>query len=493
MVKMKNTALSVQKVGGSCLSNKSSMEQLKKLLNNNSTVLVVSAFDSVTDNLQQCIDLSVSGNREHKILNEIFKFHVVIIDSFASVDKRVELISEIKKDLNQIEKLLKSISIIGSITENYSDYILSFGEKWSALIIHSFLQSNKIKSKYIHTKDFLIVQKSQSIPHVDWSISRKLLNDLMPNENFDCIVLTGFIASDRNGNIVTLGRNGSDFSASIIAKLLHSNNLIFWKDVDSILSADPNIVKSAFSLEKLSYEEAMEMAHFGSSILHAKSIFPAAELDIPISVKSFLHPEKKGTIISGENDKNRIVKAVTHISGLSLITIDGNGMKASTLLMKRLFSHLNELDIHIYLTTQSSSEYSVCFAVKTVNKEYVLSSLNNYFKTDFVTKDVKKVSSIDGFALVAIIGDNMIGIPGIVANCTRLLGNANINIHAFAQGASERNISIVIQEKNLVQAIKLVHSTLVSKEKLIEVLILGKGLIGAELLKMLEWRKEEFI
>jgi bifunctional aspartokinase / homoserine dehydrogenase 1 len=484
MTELEGLVVSVQKVGGSCLSSKDSILQLRKIINKEPTVLVVSAFNSVTDRLQNCIDIVLDGKSSETALDELFEFHLGLIDSLIDASERVGLITEIKKDIHNIEKLLKSTAVIGTITDGYCDYILSFGEKWSALIIHDFLLKQKLISKYIHAKDFLIVHKDQSGVQVEWEKSKKLLNSIIKDGQFDCIVLTGFIASDDKNNIVTLGRNGSDFTASIIAKLLHSKELIFWKDVESILSADPKIVKSAFSLENISYAEAMEMAHFGSTVLHPKSIFPAAELEIPISVRSFINLGKTGTRISSSNDKDRVVKAISHISDLSLITIDGNGLQSSTYLIKQLFTYLDTLNIHIYLTTQSSSEHSVCFAVKSSERLVIINSLNDFFKNDLNSKLVKRIAYIDHFSLIAVIGDNMLGVPGIISNCSRLLADANINIHAIAQGASERNISIVINQKNLHQAMKLIHSTFVSREKIIEILILGTGLIGSELFSM---------
>jgi bifunctional aspartokinase / homoserine dehydrogenase 1 len=317
---------------------------------------------------------------------------------------------------------------------------------------------------------------------VQWSDSRANLEEVVPRDFQGTLIITGFIASDRRGVQTTLGRNGSDFSASIFGALLDASEIHIWTDVDGVLSADPRRVPDATVIDSLSYNEAMELAYFGAKVIHPQTMAPAVGRDIPIWIRNTFAPQKEGTLICAAPTSKLPVKGITSIERIALLNVEGAGMIGVPGTAHRLFGALREEGISVILISQGSSEHSICCAIPQEQAERAASVVRAAFERELKEGQMQSVDVDPDLAILAVVGDGMAGTPGVSGKVFDALGTASVNVRAIAQGASERNISVVIEGKHATRALRAVHAGLYLSPHTLSIGVIGPGSVGRVLL-----------
>ncbi|WP_186644029.1 bifunctional aspartate kinase/homoserine dehydrogenase I [Fluviispira vulneris] len=473
-----NNDIIVHKFGGSSIANAERFLAIKKLLNNGKEVIVVSAIKDATSTLQMVLNNAAHGKNFLALLESLENAHLEIIDSLQFNVSTSNLKNKIKDDFLTIRNTLLAVMHISSYSKEIQDFILGFGEQWSAQILSLYL-SQFYNSRYLDATEVLRTQYANNIISIQWEKSSELLNNFLQNNNFDKLIVTGFIAGNESGKRTTLGRNGSDFSASVFAKLFKAKALYIWKDVDGILSANPSRVKDAFPIESLSYKEALELAYFGAKVIHPRTISPAQEEGIPIYIKNSFNSLVKGTEISDKpRTSDHLIKGVTGIDDVALINIEGAGMIGVSGIAARIFSIIQQKNISVILISQASSEHSICFAVAREYAELTLETLSENLQFEIEKGQIENISAEYECSILAIIGDEMIGSVGVAGKLCSTLAKANININAIAQGSSERNISVVINKKDINKALNAVHSGFYLSHKTLAIGLIGLGSVG---------------
>jgi len=339
--------------------------------------------------------------------------------------------------------------------------------------------------QWIDARKVVVVEWGPLGPGIQWAESRAKLQELVPADYKGTLIITGFIASDRRGVQTTLGRNGSDFSGSIFGALLDSSEIHIWTDVDGVLSADPRRVPDATIIDSLSYNEAMELAYFGAKVIHPQTMAPAVGSSIPIWIRNTFAPEKVGTLICADPKSVLPVKGITSIEQVALINLEGAGMIGVPGTANRLFGALREEGISVILISQGSSEHSICCAIPQDQAERAAAVVRAAFERELKEGQIQDVDVTPDLAILAAVGDGMAGRPGVAAKVFNALGSASVNIKAIAQGASERNISVVVDGKHATRALRAVHAGLYLSPHTISVGVIGPGTVGTVLLNQL--------
>lgn len=457
-------------------------------------VVVVSALRGITDQLIETASLAAAGNDDfEKRLSEIDKRHIDTINDLFPVSKRSEVITSFKLLLNELEDVLQGVSLIRELTKKTLDFIVGFGERFSAQLLSAALQNHGIDSLYTDTRDLIKTDNNFGSARVLTAQTFQNIQNYFQENDKNVLVATGFISSTENKESTTLGRGGSDYTASLFGAALEADVIEIWTDVDGLMTADPRKVKNAFSVEFASYEEAMELSHFGARVIYPPTIQPALKSEIPIIIKNTFKPEHPGTQIKKEiKEKGGIIRGLSSIEDVSLITIKGSGMIGVTGVASRIFGALAEKNINIILITQSSSEHTITLAVLPEFADAARKSISEEFSEEFKAEIIDEIRIENDLSIVAVVGDNMRQIPGIAGRVFNALGRNGINIVAIAQGSSERNISFVIDRKNEKKAMNTLHDAFfLAGVKTMNLFMVGVGLIGSTLLKMLSEHAQE--
>jgi aspartokinase/homoserine dehydrogenase 1 len=480
----------VHKFGGSTLVDINSIDKILLLTDHKNvshSIYVVSAFYGVTDKLQRLIDLAESGESLDQNLSEISSIHEKISSHYLKSELDIG-IESFKSDIQDIRDILASVKELHKVPFHSQEKILGYGEIWSAqLLTKLFAKHTQKRVKFLDARDFLVTENTDMGVSPIWSVTQSKFNGLVDFTDIDIYILTGFISLNKDGIQSTLGRNGTDFTASIIANLVQAKSLTFWKDVSGVMSADPRIVKDSKVISSLTYDECMELSYYGAKILHPKTMAPAMEFDIPIYIKNVFNPKDPGTIIQRSEDKVKlIVKGVTGIEKIALVTLAGAGMIGVPGTASRLFDALRRGGISVLMISQGSSEHSICCAVREQDASHAKSLIEKEFRHELYLNLISNIKSESECAILAIVGNGMAGTHGVSAKFFSSLGNAAINIKAIAQGSSERNISVVIKAEQLNKAINAVHSSFYLSEKSISLGIIGIGNVGKELISQIK-------
>ncbi|WP_419418392.1 bifunctional aspartate kinase/homoserine dehydrogenase I [Legionella sp. D16C41] len=475
-----NPAYAIYKFGGSSLADAKRFTAVKSLLQGNE-IIVVSAIYGTTSLLQLLLDAAKNHLQYQHYLTEIKDKHLSIIQELALSHLHIGNI--IKEDIQKINDILYAIQLAGSYSKEVQNLILGYGELWSAMILKEYL-SKENKVAFLDAAKVLFIQEKNGLIEIDWQTSKAALKEFLQGEIFNQLVITGFIASTLDGQRTTLGRNGSDFSAAIFANLFNAQSLTIWTDVDGIYTADPNLVRSAFVIESLSYQEALELAYFGAKVLHPMAIAPVVKDKIPIYIKNSFNPSGKYTCISAQpKESQALIKGISCIKEIGLFNIEGGGYLNSSNLIARVFSILYYANINVLFLTQASSEHSMCFAVAADSvartKEALFENLKNEIKSNYI----KTITLDENCSILSIVGDKMIGAIGIANKLCKALAKVNINIRAISQGSSERNITLIVKKKDAVKAMQAIHSGFYLSRKSLAIGLIGPGLVGQSLLK----------
>ena len=476
----------VHKFGGTSLANAERFRSLKKILTGNNEIIVVSATQGTTTLLQEVLDLAKNNLPFVAHLTRLEESHRTLAEALLSSRQLSETKALLTKDFSAIKDILHAVQLTGSYAKSMQDLILGYGELWSAKILAYYL-SEKEMVNALDASQVLFIYEKHGVICIDWQKSQEALNTYLNGQHFQQIVVTGFIASTLDGHRTILGRNGSDFSAAIFAKLFAAKNVTIWTDVDGIYSADPNRVRSAFVIESLSYKEALELAYFGAKVLHPMTIAPALECQIPIVIKNSLNPSAKGTeICAHPKPSPHVIKGLSCIDDVALINIEGTGMIGVSGIAARVFQILHHEQISVILISQASSEHSICFAVSATNAEAAIASLSENLEFEVDKQHIEKIYADTNCVILSAVGDNMVGTVGISSKLCAALASSNINIKALSQGSSERNISVVIKKDDANKALRAVHAGFYLSRETISIGLIGPGQVGNTLLKQIQ-------
>src|SRR5688572_26924285 len=410
--------------------------------------VVLSAARGVTDGLLSLIAAAERQEDIAQVLETVRNRHVDMATDLCDPHSASEFIHELDNDCRDINSILHGVQLTRAASGKTRDLVAGFGEIWSTRLFARFLRSRGKRQgvQWVDAREIVQVAWTPLGPSVQWDASRERATALREH-NPATLIITGFIARDPKGLQTTLGRNGSDFSASIFADLLDAGEIQIWTDVDGVLSADPRRVPDATVIDSLSYHEAMELAYFGAKVIHPQTMAPAVEKKIPIWIRNTFAPEKAGTLICESPVSSHAVKGITSIERIALVNVEGAGMIGVPGTAERLFGALRDEGVSVILISQGSSEHSICFAVPDADAALTERTVRQAFDTELRQGQIQNVDLVGGCSILSVVGDGMAGTPGIAAAVFGALAAAGVNIRAIAQGSSERNISAVIDER----------------------------------------------
>jgi len=450
--------------------------------------VVFSAFSGVTDSLIKMAQQASKGDASYIDLWQVFHDrHIAAIQSLLPSELQNQISDSFTEMSYTLKNLLQGTFLVLEASPRTMDYVLSFGERASCMIISQAMNASGLSSEYLDAREIIKTDKNFGSARVDFPITYKLIKSKYKS-NKKIKVVTGFISSAKGGLTTTLGRGGSDYTASLLGAGLSAAAIEIWTDVDGVLTADPRMVSKAFTIPKLSYVEAMEMSHFGAKVIYPPTIKPAMDLGIPIYIKNTFNPGFAGSMITKEKVKhNHPVTGISSISNVSLLTLQGSGLFGVPGVAGRLFESLASRSINVMLITQGSSESSISFAVRPEDAVNAKEVVESAFSRDIQANTVEPVIIEKELSVVALIGENMRYTPGIAGRMFRSLGKNGINVVAIAQGSSELNISAVINRADESKALNALHEGLfLSDKKILNVFMVGCGLIGGTLIKQIK-------
>ena len=485
--------MKIVKFGGSSVGSGQSIQNVLNILQNKYAsgekfIVVSSAMSGVTNILTELAQIASEGKDFKKGLIEIEQRHFTVIKEMITVKNQNPAFTQIKIFINEIEDLLQGVYSLRELSLQSKDLILSYGEKCSTFLLSQIAKQYFSESIYVDTSNLIKTDSNFGNARVHTPVTEHLLQEFYKEHSHQILFFTGFIASNENNRITTLGRGGSDYTAAIIAAALDAEEIELWSDVDGMLTADPRVVKKAFSLSELSYTEAMELSYFGAKVIYPPAMIPAFRKKIPIVLKNTFNPSFKGTRIEEHTHKNAYpIRGISSIDEISLINITGSGMIGKIGFSGKLFSLLAREHINVILITQSSSEHSITFAIEPKDVHKAKQLFNSEFELELETNKLNPPIIEENLCVLAIVGENMKQTPGISGKLFQALGRNGINIHAIAQGSSEYNISVIIKRKNISKALNAVHDAFFTQlTKTLHVFSVGTGNIGATLLRQID-------
>ncbi len=487
--------MKVLKFGGTSVGSVKSILSLKQIVENEAkkqpVVIVVSALGGITDKLIATSKLAVAGDEEWKTeFDAMVDRHHKMIDTIITDTKaREDLFIKVDALLDQLRSIYFGVFLIHDLSEKTSDAIVSYGERLSSLIVSTLVKG----SKWYDSREFIKTIDKNGKHVLDAELTTELVVKTF-SELPRISLVPGFISSDRDSKEITnLGRGGSDYTAAIIAAALNAEVLEIWTDVDGFMTADPKVIKTAYTINELSYIEAMELCNFGAKVIYPPTIYPVCVKNIPIRVKNTFNPESDGTIIKQKIENNlKPIKGISSISGTTLITVTGLSMVGVIGVNRRIFTALAQQGVSVFLVSQASSENSTSIGVRDQDAEKAVNVLNNEFAKEIETGAMFPMHAESGLATIAIVGENMKHTPGIAGKLFGTLGRSGISVIACAQGASETNISFVIDGKYLRKSLNVLHdSFFLSEYKVLNLFICGVGTVGSKLIEQIRSQYEE--
>jgi bifunctional aspartokinase / homoserine dehydrogenase 1 len=451
--------------------------------------VVLSAAKGVTDELLALVELaerqdpSVSAR-----LLALRERHQIIAETLLSPANATDWLARFDRDRADLEGVLHTTSLMRSAARNVRDMVAGYGELWSTSLFTAYLVARRdgaVPVRWLDARDVIVVEWDQLGPVVDWEASRARLTQSAAAEFRGTLVMPGFVARTPQGVQTTLGRNGSDFSASIFGALLDAAEIHIWTDVDGVLSADPRRVPNARVIDQLSYSEAMELAYFGAKVIHPQTMAPAIGRAIPIWIRNTFAPARPCTLICAHPSSELLVKGITTIEDVALVNIEGAGMIGVPGTAHRLFGALREADISVILISQGSSEHSICCAIPAAQAGRAERLVRAAFTRELAEGQIQSVEAAGGLTILAVVGDGMAGTPGVSAKVFDALGKAAVNVRAIAQGASERNISVVVEARQATRALRATHASFYLSPNTLSIGVIGPGTVGRVLLDQL--------
>lgn len=487
--------MKVLKFGGTSVDSVEGLTNVKNIAesSDDNIIIVVSAFGGITDSLISTAQKAASRNISYKeSYASITARHFDIIDRMITNSCRLKRVYEVINSLfEELTNLFNGLYLIGDLSDKTLDTIAGYGERLSSLIISNIIEG----AVWYDSRDFIKTEKKHSQHLVVNEVTDKLIKETfryLPK----IAIVPGFIAQDnKTGDITNLGRGGSDYTAALIAASLHATILEIWTNVDGFMTADPKVISSAYTIPHLSYVEAMELCNFGAKVIYPPTIYPVCQKNIPILIKNTFRPEASGTLITNESiGNNKLIQGISSIADTALITVSGLGMVGVIGVNHRIFKVLAEAGISVFMVSQASSENNTSIGVRSIDAEKACQVLNEEFEREISAGVIYKVNAEYGLSTVAIVGENMKRTPGIAGKLFGTIGRNGINAKAFAQGASETNISFVINNCELKKALNVIHdSFFLSEYKVLNVFICGIGTVGKSLIEQIQTQQSKLI
>jgi aspartokinase/homoserine dehydrogenase 1 len=490
--------MKVLKFGGSSLSTPATIRQVAKIVlaarRREPLIVVVSAFEGITNRLLECARMAERADPAFEAaFEQIARRHRTAVTQLVARG-RARARAEVDALLAELHSTLQGIHLLRHCPVRALDMTASFGERLSAFIVSAYL-TQKYPAAFVDARDFLVTDDQFTHANVIFKRTnpraRKLFTRLSKKHRGRVIpVVTGFIGATEDGQTTTIGRNGSDYSAAIVGAAVDASIIEIWTDVDGVLSADPRVVPSAFVLPQMTYEEAMELSYFGAKVLHSAAIAPAVARRIPLLIKNTFKPDAPGTLISTRSDDGgKLAKGITSVGDLALLTLRGPGMVGVPGVAERLFRTLAARHVNVVLISQASSEHTICFGIRSADITRAVDAIRHEFQFEFHEQSMQVDVKSDQ-AILAVVGEGMKGHPGVAGKVFDSLGRQNINISAIAQGASERNISCVIDTADQVRALNAIHQGFFETRKRLALVVIGVGNVGSAVLRQLHQQRD---
>lgn len=486
----------VIKFGGSSVGSPQRIKEIISIIGNTTayenTAVVVSAFSGVTDSLIAMAQQALLGEENFKpIFKQLERRHFDVVKALIPEKNKQKVQQNIEQTLAQLYSLCQGVSLLKELSPRTLDSVQSFGERLSAYIVCEAAKTQLKNCSFLDARQVVKTDANFGYAKVDFVQTNRLIKSYFKDRN-ETVFITGFIGSTASGETTTLGRSGSDYTASIFGAALKASAIEIWTDVDGIMTTDPRIVQQAFTVPNITYKEAMELSHFGAKVIFPATMQPAMNAHIPILVKNTFNPSFEGTLISSKNlDQSKLIKGISSLDNIALLNIEGSGMLGVSGVSGRLFTALARGKVNVILISQASSEHSICLAVDAKNSTHAKQIIEEEFDTEMRNNQIDKVVVKNDLSIVAIVGENMKQLPGTASKMFAALGKNGVNIIAIAQGASEKNISAVIATKDKIKALNTLHeSFFLSDKKVLNVYVLGVGLVGGKLLDIIEKQRK---
>ncbi|WP_242132990.1 bifunctional aspartate kinase/homoserine dehydrogenase I [Aestuariivivens marinum] len=487
--------MKVLKFGGTSVGSSNNINNVINILETYSksskVACIVSAVGGITDKLLLAGNQAKNKDKSFvNTFNSVKDIHIDIIKEL-NTSQSDTILSYLDEKLNALKNLLDGIYLINELSPKTSDKLVSFGELLSSFIIAETMKNRGLSAERKNSQQLIVTNSNFTKAEVNYNLTYSNIQGYFKSANQQITILPGFISKSDTGEITTLGRGGSDFTAAIVAAALKVEQLEIWTDVSGMYTTNPKMVKQAYPIKNISYQEAMELSHFGAKVLYPPTVQPVLDLNIPIHIKNTNAPNDSGTIISNQNiNNNTTVKGISNIGNIALLTLEGSGMIGIPGFSKRLFETLAQEKVNVILITQASSEHSICIGIDTNDAERAKTAVDKTFENEIALHKIDPIVVETGLSIIALVGDNMKNHQGISGKMFSSLGKNNINIRAIAQGASEKNISAVIAYKDVKKALNTLHEQFFeAKTKQLNVFITGVGNVGERLVEQIKQQK----
>ncbi|WP_224483185.1 bifunctional aspartate kinase/homoserine dehydrogenase I [Robertkochia aurantiaca] len=488
--------MKVLKFGGTSVANHENIKKVKEIISSPSysekRVVVVSALGGVTDQLIEASHLAALQDESFRtVLSALEERHFSVIRELFPAKNQSPVTGFVKKEFNVLETLLEGAFLIGELTPKLTDKIVSYGELLSSFIIAEYFKESGVDCIRKDSRDLIITDDRHENARVNFEKTNILCENYFRTVGYDVVVIPGFVASSSEGHTTTLGRGGSDYTAAIVAGAVNATQLEIWTDVSGMYTANPKLVKQARAIPLISYQEAMELSHFGAKVLYPPTIQPVLKRNIPIRICNTFDPESEGTLIKQQaNGNERPVRGISHIENISLISLEGSGMVGIPGISKRFFEVLSGAGISVVMITQASSEHSICIAVASPDAQKAKNSLDDSFAYEIALGKINPATVESDMAILALVGDKMKSHQGLSGRMFSSMGRNNVNIRAIAQGASERNISAVIMRNDVKKALNTLHEEFFEEQvKQLNLFVIGVGNVGRRFLEQIRNQK----
>ncbi len=487
--------MQVLKFGGTSVANATNIQKVISIvaetIKKDQTIVVVSALGGVTDLLLDAGNMAASGNAQFKEkLEAIEQRHEECVKQLLSENNTAHILDDVRKVIKEIKMLCEGIYMLGELTLRSKDRLASYGEKLSSMIIAHAFNDQKVPAVWKDSRELIQTNSNFTNAAVDFTVTNKNILTYFSTQKATLFVMPGFIASDTSGVTTTLGRGGSDYTAAIYAAALDVQNLEIWTDVSGMMTADPRLSSNVRIIPHISYQEAMELSHFGAKVIYPPTIQPVMKKGIPVWIKNTFAPNDYGTMISGkangEQPCDDMIRGISSINNIALITLEGSGMVGIPGFSKRLFESLSNEQINVILITQSSSEHSISVAIDRSTVAKAVSAVDAMFANEIALQKVDPLKVEEDLSIIAVVGENMRHHTGVSGRMFSAMGRNGVNVRAIAQGSSEKNISAVISTDDAKKAVNVLHEEFFGNSaKQVNVFVAGVGNVGSKLLAQL--------
>ena len=487
----------VFKFGGTSVAGEKEISQVLHILKQETKpmAIVVSALGGITDELHKLGKLAASGNESYaEQIKQVELRHMNLVKELIPVAKQSAVLSSTKQTINQLETILDGVFMIRELSAKTQDTLLSFGELLSHNIIAHAAQAQGLDAVAKNSQELIITTQSIGRTVVDYKTTNNNIQQFFAKNKHQYVILPGFVAKNVEGVVTTLGRGGSDLTASIVSCAVQAESLTIWTDVSGMFTAHPALVKQAKAIPEISYQEAMELSHFGAKVIYPPTLQPITEKEIPVYIKNTFDPDQEGTRITNKTHTETVVRGISHINDIALLTLEGSGMIGIPGYSQKLLTVLAQHHINVVMITQASSEHSICLGIDAVDATFAEETINEAFILDIESKKLNPIRVERYLSIIALVGENMKNHQGISGRMFRALGNNNVNVKAIAQGASEKNITAVIDSKDIKKALNTLHEAFFEAQvKKINLFVTGIGNVGGKFLEQVHQQNDYLV